>query len=61
MEETLNIIISKEDKLKLLQEAETLRMPLSSYCRMKLGRESNTNDLLVYSSYGEQNREKIWR
>lgn len=44
MEETLHIKISREDKLKLLQEAEALRMPLSNYCRMKLRRESNPID-----------------
>lgn len=44
MEETLHIKISREDKLKLLQEAEALRLPLSSYCRMKLRRESNPTD-----------------
>ena len=44
MEETLQIKISREDKLKLLQEAEALRLPLSSYCRMKLRRESNPID-----------------
>ena len=44
MDETLHIKISREDKLKLLQEAEALRLPLSSYCRMKLRRESNTYD-----------------
>ena len=44
MNETLQIKLTREEKIKLLQEAEALRMPLSSYCRMKLRRESNPID-----------------
>lgn len=39
MEETLHIKISRDDKLKLQLEAEKLRLPLSSYCRIKMLRE----------------------
>jgi hypothetical protein len=39
MDETLHIKISREDKLKMLIEAERLRLPLSAYCRMKMLRD----------------------
>lgn len=39
MEETLHIKISREDKIKLLQEAEALRLPLANYLRILIKRE----------------------
>lgn len=39
MEETLHIKISREDKIKLIQNSERLNLPLNNYLRMLVKRE----------------------